>query len=100
MSDAEFVECWFIGGPWGNQLATLHRRFLEPGAVLRVPVPLTKISIAADCALSPLDVEHKTADYYRQESLETGVPVFSCLEGRYGGHYTRFYLTSITQTST
>jgi hypothetical protein len=100
MSNDDYVECWMIGGPLNNQLIQLHRRFFEPGSVFPVPVPRSKISIAANCAVSPLDAELETVDYYRQVSLETGVSVFSCLEGRYGGYYTRFYLSSITQTST
>jgi hypothetical protein len=99
MNEGDYVECWFIGGPWNNLLARLHPRFLGPGAVFRVVVPKSTISIAADCDMSPLDVSSETVSYYRQVSLETGVVVFSCLENaQYGGYYTRFYLTSITRT--
>jgi hypothetical protein len=103
MSDADYVECWFIGGPWNNQLAGIHRHFLEPGGCFRMPVPpcfsLAGHPVPLNSAAIPLDAELETVDYYRQVSLETGVPVFSCLENaRYGGYYTRFYLTSVTQT--
>jgi hypothetical protein len=97
MFDANYVECWMIGGPWNNRLATLHRRFLEPGACFRASVPADGFSIAPISAC-PLDVSIETADYYRQVSLETGVPVFSCLEdARYGGYYHAFDLRSVRQ---
>jgi hypothetical protein len=98
MLSDDYVECWFIGGPWNNQLTLLHRRYTDAGAIYRVALPDTKITIAANCTASPLDVDFRTVTYYRQVSLETCVPVFSCLEGaRYGGYYTRFYLSSVTQ---
>jgi hypothetical protein len=97
MSDAEYVECWFIGGPWNNRLARIHRHFLEPGGCFRASVESTHVVSIAAWEKCPLDVRFESADYYRQVSLETGVPVFSCLENaRYGGYYTRFYLTSVT----
>jgi hypothetical protein len=96
MSDADYVECWFIGGPWNNRLERLHRRFLEHGAVFRVPKPDATVFWEA---LNVLHVLPETADYYRQEPLETGAQVFSCLKGaRCRAFYTRFALTSVKRT--
>ncbi len=88
----EIVECWFVGGPWGNRLVPLGRRFVDSRTPLRVPDTKDEpITFIGESTWVPWAEKTKMVDYIRSHSLETGTPVYTCLGP--GGWY--FALKSV-----
>jgi hypothetical protein len=82
------VACWFVGGPWNNQLWTIAEWLVEAHRELRIPVserPDWTLAMWPKDVISPFDCQ--IAEYYPQAPLPTGTPVYSCLVGRFGDYY-------------
>jgi hypothetical protein len=97
MSD-DYVECWFIGGPWRNSLRLISRSlFYGLCPSIRVPVPNQQPYIAhipfQEVGWETLEVP--TVEYTFCRPLETGVPVFSCLSRIETGGGCSFGLKSV-----
>jgi hypothetical protein len=83
------VACWFIGGPWNNRLVPISYETISRGIPIKVAVPLGAPLSDWDKPISFQDATHKTVDYHSMLPLETGTPVYSCLDGaavNRGGH--------------
>jgi len=100
--EGDYVECWFIGGPWKDQLRQIHDLLVrDPGIPLRVFGPDDHAwAPAAPTYANAIDpFNHGGTVYYQQSPLETGVPVYSCLPYAESQIiYTRFGLRSVTRS--
>lgn len=99
MNEPEYIECWFIGGPWKDRLVLIARHIVESDAPFRVPDPKKSFipSVAEwNSGISFSNAMVKIVDYYQQLPLETGVPVYSCLnESAFERGGCRFGLKSV-----
>ncbi len=93
----DYIECWFVGGPWKDRLIPIHHQIVsDKRRAFRVPILENKINVFAIYDGPITDSPMQIVDYYQQHPLETGTPVYSCLNeaafGRSGWH---FGLTSV-----
>jgi hypothetical protein len=80
VSADDYVNCWFIGGPWNNQLMKVHRNYVTKHRTLIVPI-IPKM-IPSEIKEGPIrhdDVMIKNVIYHLSFPLKTGVPVYSSL---------------------
>lgn len=88
------VVCFFIGGPWNNQLIEIVGP-LNGWRSFRVPIPEFIPIVDSSSTIEMMNYPMKTVEYFEAAPLETGVPVFTCLGQPYNRSHWRFGLRSV-----
>jgi hypothetical protein len=77
----DYVDCWFIGGPWDNQLMKVHRNHVARHQSICAPIVPKMAPIKhMEELIRHDDVKVKTVTYHLSWPLKTGVPVYSSLD--------------------
>jgi hypothetical protein len=81
----ESIQCWFIGGPRNNELIALPLSLVYSRQPLMLPYEEDFVPSVLEQtnAIHLMHGAMRTAEYYPQFPLPTGVPVYSSLFGSF-----------------
>ena len=98
MAEAEYIDCWFVGGPLKNTLRPVLKSWVERYCAsidamepIDPPPPIDWAGLDVSCLMQET---FRRVTYFRSIPLETGTPVFSCLACATEGGF-RFGLRSV-----